>query len=659
MESSTVSLEATAACSNANNTEPTLTMDHPTKDEELTASSPPNGTRATEPGPTKPPPTTEASSKPAWDHSNRKVLVNKVPKYGNQNQMRKLVNEWLAEIATPIRVQRIKKPPKDSWMIVIVEEESMADPLIDYINSNEFTNKHGERLQAKRAEGFEQKKHNRDDDDEDRVTKRHKREADIMAQERALTEDEVRDKITPLWRESAEEQISTKERALIHKMAVKLIKEVKLRFKKLDRDKNRHGKSNKVYDWLNQDRAIDVAPMIPVPSPVRNKCEFTFGYRYLFDGTDRDKSVPPPSVPGVGFMAAGWAGGVSSPHCCANIPEEACAVVDIVNDFLKDSPLPPYDSKVHQGIWKLLTVRSSRRTKECMIVVTHAPATGGVGEEDHLYQDHFESEKARLLSKLTTVKLPVTGHEPLSVTSVFFQEHDGMSVPTPDDPVQHVYGKLALTEQLGKCSFQISPGAFFQVNTPGAEILYQKVVERVREVSEDPAKTLLFDVCCGTGTIGLTCMKEGVVGQVVGVDISVPAIKDAEKNAELNGFADPSKVRFVAGKAEGVLAREIATADKESDYKFIAVVDPAREGLHHDVVRCMRANRRIDRIIYVSCNPTGTLVRDGTLLCSPPTKRYLGRAFKVTSVVPVDMFPLTQHAEVVMVFDRLGADEVE
>ena len=73
---------------------------------------------------------------------------------------------------------------------------------------------------------------------------------------------------------------------------------------------------------------------------------------------------------------------------------------------------------------------------------------------------------------------------------------------------------------MGKCVFEISPGAFFQVNTEGAEILYQLVVDKIREVSNDQTtkNTLLFDVCCGTGTIGLTCMKEGIVGQVIGVD---------------------------------------------------------------------------------------------------------------------------------------------
>jgi tRNA (uracil-5-)-methyltransferase len=151
-------------------------------------------------------------------------------------------------------------------------------------------------------------------------------------------------------------------------------------------------------------------------------------------------------------------------------------------------------------------------------------------------------------------------------------------------------------------------------------------------------------------------MKEGAVGSVVGVDISVPAIEDAKINAELNGFGssgDSKKTtRFVAARAEQVLSAEIGKA-KTSGLKFVAVVDPAREGLHADVVKTLRMNERITRIVYVSCNPTATLVRDAALLCGPPTKRYPGRAFLVESAKPVDMFPLTNHCEMVMTFDRL------
>jgi tRNA (uracil-5-)-methyltransferase len=225
--------------------------------------------------------------------------------------------------------------------------------------------------------------------------------------------------------------------------------------------------------------------------------------------------------------------------------------------------------------------------------------------------------------------------------------------------------------------FQISPGAFFQVNTEGAEILYRLVVDKIREIAPDPSRTLLFDVCCGTGTIGLTCLKAGVVGRVVGVDISEPAIMDAKRNASLNGYstelsddsihADESPVtRFVASRAELVLGREIQRVkqlQRRNDgppdiLQFVAVVDPAREGLHADVIKAIRSNNQICHLVYVSCNPTATLVRDAALLCSPPTKRYTGRPFRIVAATPVDMFPLTNHCEMVMTFHRLSDDDM-
>lgn len=187
--------------------------------------------------------------------------------------------------------------------------------------------------------------------------------------------------------------------------------------------------------------------------------------------------------------------------------------------------------------------------------------------------------------------------------------------------------------------------------------MYGIVVDKVKEVSTSPEDTVLYDVCCGTGTIGLVCMKEGAVGAVVGIDISEPAIKDARRNAELNGFeVDDAegrpKTQFVANRAEAAIAK-VMREHRGEGKKYVAVVDPSREGLHTDVVRALRVNQSIKRLVYVSCNPTSSLVRDAALLCSPPTKRYGGQAFRVTSCQPVDMFPLTSHCEMVMTFDRL------
>lgn len=259
--------------------------------------------------------------------------------------------------------------------------------------------------------------------------------------------------------------------------------------------------------------------------------------------------------------------------------------------------------------------------------------------------------------------------EMVPITSIFFQEFDGLSLPSPSHPVQHAFGKEYLEEQLGECMFRISPGAFFQVNTTGAEVLYDAVVEKLREVApENPKDTLLFDVCCGTGTIGLHCMKKGVVGRVVGVDIAEPAIRDAIVNAKENGYKtspdnddddggtdETHPTRYIASRAELVLQSELSKT--ASTTPIAAVVDPARDGLHADVIKSIRAHNSITRLVYVSCNPGGTLPRDAALLMAPTTKKYTGLPFKVTCAQPMDMFPSTNHVEMIMVFDRMSEEE--
>ena len=161
-------------------------------------------------------------------------------------------------------------------------------------------------------------------------------------------------------------------------------------------------------------------------------------------------------IPAAGFLASGWAGGVTSPHCLQNTPDWACSVADILNEYLPTSPLKPYDSKVHRGFFRSFTIRCSLRTREIMVIVVHAPASGGVGAAEDGSDDFsgvFEEEKKKLVDLLTkdVLKIPtrdfpegfvreeaVNGEscEELKVTSVFFQEFEGLSQPGPDHPVQ-------------------------------------------------------------------------------------------------------------------------------------------------------------------------------------------------------------------------------
>ena len=61
----------------------------------------------------------------------------------------------------------------------------------------------------------------------------------------------------------------------------------------------------------------------------------------------------------------------------------------------------------------------------------------------------------------------------------------------------------------------------------------------------------MLDICCGTGTIGLSLAK--YVYKVVGIEMCEEAVIDARENAKLNGITN---AEFIVGKAEDAI-REV------------------------------------------------------------------------------------------------------
>ena len=438
-------------------------------------------------------------------------------------------------------------------------------------------------------------------------------------------------------------------------------------------------------EWLVS-RRIDWRQITPSPrlSFYRNKCEMTCGRSFSSPDAPDDSAVS-----SSGFKPLGWSGSVANPNPCFAVPSSFCAVNKAFAAFLRTSPFAVYDMIKHAGVWRQITMRESKRTGGLMIVIQHA-------DGELLDKALWESEKVRLLDiflgsggvpplskgERCLPPPPSSGifsgedyaedegrEEPYRVTSLYLQLYTGLSVPNADHPFQLLGGETTLIEKVFDLSFRVSPGAFFQVNTAGAERLFDIVVEEVKRDDSAPAPSLdsvdhlvvtprrhtnLFDVCCGTGVIGLICLSRGACDRVFGVDIAPSAIADALINRELNGYGD-DVVSFVCDKAEKAMKKDIRKAMNTvgSEYaRFVAVVDPARGGLHPDALKAIRACPKIEKVVYVSCNPTKSLPNDAVVLCGPNSNTNIGGAFEITRVHGVDMFPLTPHCECIMVFER-------
>ncbi|VDK64998.1 unnamed protein product [Anisakis simplex] len=171
--------------------------------------------------------------------------------------------------------------------------------------------------------------------------------------------------------------------------------------------------------------------------------------------------------------------------------------------------------------------------------------------------------------------------------------------------------------------------------------------------------TVLLDVCCGTGTIGLCLMsllrKSNRLSNhyLVGIEMVPEAVEDAKVNAETNHFKE-NECRFVAAKAEDAFRRlslYLPSSMDLNEANVIGILDPPRAGIHEKVVVGCRTLASLKRLIFVSCEPSQAL-KNLTDLCRPSSKKYAGEAFRLTSITPVDMFPQTKHCEWVIQLDR-------
>ena len=177
--------------------------------------------------------------------------------------------------------------------------------------------------------------------------------------------------------------------------------------------------------------------------------------------------------------------------------------------------------------------------------------------------------------------------------------------------------------------YEISARSFYQVNTEMAEKLYQTAID----FSDLTADDIVIDAYSGIGTIGLSFAKN--VKAVYGVEVIEEAVKDAKRNAALNGITN---AHYVADSAEHAMA----TWSKDGIKPSVILVDPPRKGLTENFIKASVAMQP-EKVTYISCNPA-TMARD--------IKLYQELGYKLQKVQPVDLFPNTHHVETVVLMSR-------
>lgn len=174
--------------------------------------------------------------------------------------------------------------------------------------------------------------------------------------------------------------------------------------------------------------------------------------------------------------------------------------------------------------------------------------------------------------------------------------------------------------------WELPPDSFFQNNFH----LLPALVETLRQAQRAAGTRHLVDVFCGVGFFALELADQ--VESFAGVELDRRAIAAARRNAAARGVRHGE---FVEGAAEEKLP---VLLERFVPGQTTVIVDPPRVGCAPPVRAALRAGRPA-QILYVSCHPA-TLARDLQELTA-------AGGYRLERVVPLDMFPQTQHLECV------------
>ncbi|MDA2880639.1 23S rRNA (uracil(1939)-C(5))-methyltransferase RlmD [Lactococcus cremoris] len=287
---------------------------------------------------------------------------------------------------------------------------------------------------------------------------------------------------------------------------------------------------------------------------------------------------------------------------------EIDAVVLFLRDEFRKINLQAYDEKTRKGWLRNIVVRRGFHTSEMMVslVVTSKKLPENVDLVIDKLVEHFTNIKSVQLNINNGTGSFILGKEFVLL-----------------------YGKDFITDLMLDKTYQISAPAFYQVNTPQSEKLY----ETAFEFAELKPGDIVIDAYSGIGTIGISMADR--VAEVYGMEVVPAAVENAKRNAQLNELEN---THYEVGTAEKIMPKWLDEGIKPD----VIFVDPPRKGLDETFIKSATAtNPR--RIVYISCNPA-TFARD--------VVRFENEGYILDKVQPVDLFPQTHHIELVARFNK-------
>ncbi|MFC3121101.1 23S rRNA (uracil(1939)-C(5))-methyltransferase RlmD [Agaribacter flavus] len=182
-------------------------------------------------------------------------------------------------------------------------------------------------------------------------------------------------------------------------------------------------------------------------------------------------------------------------------------------------------------------------------------------------------------------------------------------------------------EQNLQQSLQVGMSDFVQIN----EAVNQQMLVRAIAWLSPTKQDIVYDFFAGAGNFSLAMAARAA--QVYAYEVSDNMVKRCQENAQFNGLGKVS-----ATKADLDAENELSTVSLQKD--ALVVLDPARSGAKRLSEKLAKSSVR--KVLYVSCNPS-TFVRDLGIM---------RETFRVEKICTLDMFPFTEHMEVMALLVR-------
>lgn len=356
-------------------------------------------------------------------------------------------------------------------------------------------------------------------------------------------------------------------------------------------------------DGVCEDYEFEGIKGSPVEDGYRNKMEFSFG--------DECKNGPA----ALGMHRRGSFYDIVTTGDCRIVHRDFREILLCTKQYFEEQKIGFYKKMQFEGYLRHLLVRRAAKTEEILLDLITTTQTDGFARTEEALLSEW---KERILA------LPLEG----KIAGILHTNNDTKSDVVKDEGTEILYGHDYFYEELLGLKFKISPFSFFQTNSLGAEVLYEKTREYVGATDGK----VVFDLYSGTGTIAQILAP--VADKVVGVEIVEEAVLAARENAKMNGL---SNCEFLAGDV-------LKVVDGLTDKPDLIVLDPPRDGIHPKAIEKI-IDFGVDRMVYVSCKPT-SLARDLVILQA--------RGYRVEKVCCVDMFPGTANVETVLMMTNYG-----